>query len=150
VTFRLRLSNRSDSDVTDVLFPWLGGWTGLGGKGKDFMVLGGVRSIDPHAFPKNKGTTFIRFHSASFWHYPVILYCPWVDLSGPGGGLSYISYMEGPRNLGFMLENIAGYERGLRMGFWVDPLHAAQTWRELGVTSNRNIGSRRRLARHGR
>lgn len=115
--FTLHVENHSGGDITDILFPWIGGWSGLGGPGKDSMVLGGHPAIDPHGYPLPSGMTYARVHQRSFFSYPTTLYCPWMDLSGPEGGLAYTSYMEEARNLGLMVENMADYGPGLRLGW---------------------------------
>jgi hypothetical protein len=63
--------------------------------------------------------------------YPVAMYAPWADLSGPGGGISYINYMTRPQNGHVSLENLAGHGPGLRLAWgWVFPalIKPGQVW----------------------
>lgn len=115
--FTLKLENQGSTPVTEVIFPIIGGWTGIGGKGKDKMILGAFTEFDPHSFPIIIDAPYARFRQRKFFPYPVCLYAPWVDLSGPGGGISYINYMDKPINGGVYLENLAGYTSGLRLAF---------------------------------
>ena len=129
--FTLKLENHGDAPITEVIFPIIGGWMGIGGNGKDKMILGAASEFNPHAFPLNTGVTYAREHQRKFFRYPFDLYAPWIDLSGPGGGISYINYMNRPFNGGVYLENLAGYASGLRLAFgWTHwPLvKNGQTW----------------------
>ncbi len=121
IRFELCVSNNGPDDVLDVWFPILGGWTGLGGKGRDTMILGAYSEFDPHGFPYFGGTTYARQHQRRSIGYPGTLYAPWIDLSGPGGGLSYLLYDQIPRNGFVACENMAGYHGGpLRLMYgWV-------------------------------
>ena len=47
VQFQLVVHNHGQTDLTDMLFPWLGGWTGLAGKGHDELILGASRNRGP-------------------------------------------------------------------------------------------------------
>jgi hypothetical protein len=121
----LYLRNDGPGQVTEIQFPWIGGWTGLGGTGKDLMILGAHSEFDPFSFPLNKGTTYAQYHQRTSFDYPLAMYEPWMDLSGPGGGLSYINTMRTPQN-GFMaLMNLAGHGHGpgLRLAWaWCAPI----------------------------
>jgi len=141
IGFSMQLENHGQSTVTEVLFPWLGGWTGYGGPGEDTMALGGSAWQNPHGFPTGAGTPYARAPQRAGFYYPVNLYAPWVDLSGPGGGLSYINYMPEPENGYVSLENLAGYERGLRLAFgWAHTiaLQPGDTWTspEIGIAAH--------------
>ena len=109
VTLRLE-SHRQLGDITDVLFPWLGGWVP---RGEGSIVLGGVRAIPMSHFPVNRGMTFSRWHQREYFTYPIDLYAPWLDISGTDGGLGLVSYQRSARSLGAFIENLAGYARGL-------------------------------------
>lgn len=139
--FCLRLENRGRGEVNSVIFPWLGGWTGQGGPGKDEMVIGGVNTFNPHSLPRPGGPSYARARQRVGFCYPVEMYAPWVDLSGPGGGLSYVNYMPEALNGIFSIENLAGYESGLRLAFgWEHPvvLGPGETWTSptIGVAAH--------------
>ena len=129
--FTLEVHNDGSSDVLDILFPWIGGWTGIGGKGEDLMVLGASVEVDPHGFPMHFAKTYARVHQRMQHGYPYEMYAPWIDLSGPGGGISYISYMERAQMGYVSIENLAGYDKGLRLAYgWVHPtvVRPGETW----------------------
>lgn len=115
LTLRLE-SRRSEGPVTDVLFPWLGGWQG---SADSEITLGGSRAIRADYFPVNRGMTFSRWHQREYWTYPIDLYVPWLDLAGREGAVGIVSYQRDARNLGGFLENLAGYREGrdLSAGF---------------------------------
>jgi hypothetical protein len=111
-TLRLRLANhRHAGEVTDVLFPWLGGWRS--GAAGDAIVLGGARRVDAHAFPMNRGMTFSRWHQRESFTYPIDLYAPWLDLSGRDGGVGILDLGRLGRNRSAFIENLAGYGPGI-------------------------------------
>jgi len=127
--FTLQLENRGECPITEVVFPIIGGWTGVGGRGKDRMVAGASYEFDPHGFPINKGIPISRFRQRQLSMYAVSMYTPWFDLSGPAGGISYINYMTTPLVGGLYCENLAGYKPGLHLAFgWAfQPLIEPQT-----------------------
>ncbi len=94
VRFRIEIANHGEETVDDLHAPVLSGWTGLGGPGRDTLILGAHTEYDPHRFPMVTGTTYGQLFQKGRAEYPVGLYAPWADLSGPGGGLSLINYME--------------------------------------------------------
>jgi len=129
--FTISVRNDGAVNAMDVFFPAISGWTGIGGKGKDTMILGGRVEQDPHVFPINKGMTYARVHQRSAHGYPVALYAPWVDVSGPQGGLSYILYTQTAKNTYVCLENLAGYDKGLRLCYgWQIPcvIKPGESW----------------------
>jgi hypothetical protein len=136
IRFTLTVKNDGPVNAIDVFFPAVSGWTGIGGPGRDTMILGGasgknVARQDPHAFPINKGMTYARVHQRASCSYPVSLYAPWADVSGPGGGMSCMLYNETAKNATFCMENLAGYEPGLRLCFgWQMPcvIRPGETW----------------------
>jgi hypothetical protein len=120
IRFVLRVHNAGDAPVRDIMFPFISGWTGIGGKGQDRMILGAGSSFDPFSLPRNVGTTYALWHQKEKRAYPLDLYAPWIDLSGPGGGISYILYNTQPKNFYCFMENLAGYQRGpLRLSWGV-------------------------------
>jgi hypothetical protein len=124
VRLTLRVTNHGDGDVTDVLFPWLGGWR-PDAPGTDAITLGGARRVDPHSFPVNRGITFSRWHQRESYTYPIDLFAPWVDASGRAGGVGVASLQRTGRNLGVFIENLAGYEPGLELSLGF--VHFTQT-----------------------
>lgn len=117
VRFTLRLENHGRATVNEVRFPWLGGWTGLGGPGQDRLALGARTFVNPHMFPTSAGNNYALNHQRASFEYPVRLFAPWVDVSGPGGGLALLNYMPESQNGAFCLDNLAGYGPGLRLAF---------------------------------
>ena len=131
VRFALRLVNHGSAEVNAVFFPWLGGWRGQGGPGKDEMVLGASASLDPHALPRPGGPSYARSRQRMAFPFPVSMYLPWMDLSGPGGGLSLVNYMDQALNGSLILENLAGYGPGLHLAFgWEHPvvIRPGESW----------------------
>jgi len=129
--FTLRLVNRGARTVTEVIFPWLAAWHGYGGSGRDRFALGACRFLDPYAFPTPAGNIYARNHQRVGTSYPVELYAPWADISGPQGGLSYLNYMPTSQNGYFCIENLAGYGNDYRLAFgWAHTvaLRPGETW----------------------
>jgi hypothetical protein len=134
--FVMVVENHGPDRVVDVTFPLLSGWTGLGGKGRDRLTLGGHQAVDPHRFPLNPGMTYAQVHQKARTDYPVGLYAPWADLSGPGGGLSYLHYMAQPQNGSFVEGNLAGYQPGLRLALgWRTPviIQPGERWESAAI-----------------
>jgi len=118
IFFTLKIENRSSAPITEVMFPMIGGWSGIDGKEKDKMIIGGGIEFDPHSLPKKPvHFTYMRIHQRAFFTYPTGLYLPWIDISSLGGGISYINYTEKPRNGGVFVENLAGYKPGTQIAF---------------------------------
>jgi hypothetical protein len=131
VRVSLAVTNRRDGDVTDVMFPWLGGWV-PGRAGGDHLVLGGARSVDPHGYPHADRDSVGRWNQRDFWTYPRDLYCPWLDLSTREGGVGLLSYQRAPSILGVFVENLAGYEPGLDLSLGLahfPRVRRGETWR---------------------
>lgn len=131
VRFSLRLCNDGASEVNSVFFPWIGGWRGLGGAGRDEMVLGASAGLDPHALPRPGGPSYARSRQRVGFPFPVSMYLPWMDLSGPQGGLSLINCMERGLNGNLVVENLAGYGPGLHLAFgWEHPvvIRPGESW----------------------
>ena len=118
--FVLRLENRGSDEINEVRFPWFGGWQARGGSGRDVLALGARSFFNPHSLPTGAGNNYALNQQRATFSYPVDLFAPWVDLSGPGGGLSFCNYMPHAQNGCLYLENLAGYGPGLRLAFsWV-------------------------------
>lgn len=143
VRFTIDVKNRGPDRIIDVCFPVVSGWTGIGGAGADSLVLGGHLPLDPHRFPLNTGTTYARIHQKYRVGYPVGLYAPWADLSGPGGGLSYIHYMPEAQNGVFFEHNMARDRAPLRLALgWRTPcvIQPGETWRSHPVGLSPHAG----------
>ncbi len=119
ILLTIQVENRGVDEINEIVFPWLGGWSGQGGRGEDLMLVGAGIAVDPHAFPIESGATYARRTQRveKRFAYPTGLNVPWVDLSGPDGGISYINYMPEARNGYVAIENLAGYGPGLHLGF---------------------------------
>jgi hypothetical protein len=115
----LQVENRGVDEINEIVFPWVGGWNGQGGPGKDLMLVGAGIAFNPHGFPAESGATYARRGQRldKRFAYPTGLNVPWVDLSGPDGGISYINYMPEARNGYVAIENLAGYGPGLHLGW---------------------------------
>lgn len=127
----MRIENRGARTVLDTTFPLLGGWHDQGGRDRDRIALGANRFMRPRHFPTGAGNLYARNAQRGAWHYPFDLACPWVDISGPDGGLSYCNYMNEGRNGRFWIENLAGYGDDFRLMMgWTHllALGPGQTW----------------------
>ena len=103
--FSIELRNGSPYLVHEVHFPWVGGWTGIAGKGTDCMTIGPWR-LDPHtAFPTHRTHTFGRYNQRGYFGGSFFL--PFADLSGGGCGLSYCIYAKTPRVCGLLVEDLS-------------------------------------------
>jgi hypothetical protein len=128
--------NRGSRNVLDVTFPLLGGWHEQ--RGKSRIALGANGTIAPRELAVSAGNNYARNGRRSGWHYPVALACPWVDVSGPKGGLAYLNYMGEGRNGKFWIENLAGYGDDFRLMFgWAHliALRPGESWTspEMGL-----------------
>lgn len=136
--FTMKVENRSAEIVNEVLFPWLSAWSGPEGQSK--LTYGANLQLDPAAIlrfdRRTAGNTYARNTQRDGFEYPVRLRLPWVDLSGPQGGLSYIAYMDDPLNCIFSQENLLSYQPGMRLafgwGFYV-ALQPGETWQSPPV-----------------
>lgn len=115
VLVTLSLHNRGPATVNEVRCPWMSGWGGLGGPERDRMLLGARTPSGAHRLPAAVGNTYARNHQREWWGYPVRLFAPWLDVSGPGGGMALINYMVEPQNGALCFENLAGYGAGLNL-----------------------------------
>lgn len=127
----MHVENRGPRTVIDTTFPLLGGWHDLGGGDKDRIARGANAFIHPRMYPNAAGNTYARNAQRGGRHYPMDMACPWVDVSGPTGGLSYINYMTEGRNGKFWTENLAGHGTDFRLMFgWAHllALRPGQSW----------------------
>lgn len=120
IRFQIEVVNNGGEDVTEIQGPLLCGWNGVKGQAKYRLLISPMINID---ISNGKlpavmgGTTYARMHQRYSTPYPVGAVIPWLDLSGPDGGISYINWAERPRNGVFFYENMAGYEPGLSLRF---------------------------------
>ncbi|MCE9616041.1 MAG: hypothetical protein K8T26_17355 [Lentisphaerae bacterium] len=127
----MHVDNRGPRTVIDTTFPLLGGWHEQGGGDKDRIARGANAFIHPNQYPNASGNNYARNAQRGGKHYPVDLACPWVDVSGPTGGLSYVNYMTEGRNGKFWIENLAGYGTDFRLMMgWAHliALRPGQSW----------------------
>ena len=115
--FRLsiQIKNRGPRTVIDTTFPLLGGWHEQGDHNR--IALGANHIIAPRSLAASASPNYARNGKRGGWYYPVELACPWIDMSGPKGGLSYLNYMMEGRNGKFWIENLAGYGDEFRLMF---------------------------------
>jgi len=111
----LALHNTGSSVVNEVRCPWVSGWAGFGDPDRERLLLGGHIARPPHHLPTPSGNTYARNHQREWFEYPVRLFAPWIDLSGPDGGLALINYMSEPQNGAACFENLAGYGDGFNL-----------------------------------
>jgi len=118
--FTLWLRNCGDHRFHEVRFPWVGGWTGLAGRGKDRGLCGcapvelypGTREILSY--------NLAGYHRRRYYVYNCQMMLPFMDVSGPDSGLSYICYQERPRLGGMVVENLDREPDGLSLSWsWV-------------------------------
>ncbi len=115
VLITLALHNTGSSTVNEVRCPWMSGWGGFGDPDRERLLLGGHIETSAHRLPAASGNTYARNHQREWFTYPVQLYAPWIDISGPEGGLALINYMHEPRNGAACFENVAGYVDGFNL-----------------------------------
>ena len=111
ILFLLTLTNHGTRTIEEIISPWLGGWTGYGGQGRDRLTLGGMSQAEAHLFPTAAGNNYTRNAERVTWEYPVRLHAPWVDVSGPASGLGLLNYMPAAQNGYFLWENVAAVQQ---------------------------------------
>jgi len=127
--FRMQIENNGPRTVIDAAFPLVGGWHEH--SENDRICLGANSTIKPRKLSPSAGNNYARNGRRLGWFYPVWLSCPWIDVSTPRGGLSYINYMEEGRNGRFWADNLAGYGDDFRLMFgWshLIALRPGQPW----------------------
>jgi hypothetical protein len=118
--FTLWLRNSGDERLHEVRFPWVGGWTGQGGP-EAYRGLCGCIPID---LCPRQGEIFsynlAGYHRRHYYVYNYQMMLPFIDVSGPESGLSYICYQERPRLGGIVVENLDREPGGLSLSWsWV-------------------------------
>jgi hypothetical protein len=134
--FTVAITNNTADRLHEVRFPWVGGWSGAGGPGKE-RVLCGCTPVNP--FPKSPEVFSYNLcgsHRRGFYAYSHGMLLPFLDVSGEGGGLSYICYQERPRLGGMVTENLDPEPDALAWSFaWVHFafVQPGETWRSPAV-----------------
>ena len=108
--------------IHEVRFPWIGGWTGNGGPGKD-RIYAGQYSWDPHALHSGggfgRGWTLYASHRRSSPNH-INMMVPMLDLSGGGRGLTANHYPSEPRLVNVVVEDLNPRPGEARVGAgWV-------------------------------
>ncbi len=131
IRFQMKVANNGGEDVTEIQGPLLHGWKGVGGIDKYRFMYSPFIDIKGRLPSVMAGTSYVRAHQRFSTPYPVGAMLPWMDLSGPGGGISYVNLAARPRNGVFFQENMAGYEPGLKLRFgWghYGPVRPGEEW----------------------
>ncbi len=144
--FSMRVENRGSRTVLDTLFPQIGGWYD---HGNDRIAMGANSFVDPRTLASTAGNNYARNGRRKAWTYPIFMVCPWADLPGEGGGLSWINYMEQARGGQFTADNMAAYgdEFRLMLG-WLNylALESGDTWESPPIGISVHDGDWRRTA----
>jgi hypothetical protein len=138
-TFVLKLENRGACTVIDTAFPLLGGWQERGQS--DRFAMGANAMVNPRVAAKSVGNNYARNGRRHAAQYPVGMACPWVDMSGPDGGLAYVNYMTEARNGRFWFEDMDGYGSDFRLALgWVHliAIPPGESWTSppIGLTAH--------------
>ena len=144
--FVLHLENGGSGAVLDTAFPVLGGWHE---QGPGQIAMGANSFVDPRCVARGAGNNYARNGRRRAWGYPVWMACPWVDVPGKGGGLSYINYMTEARNGRFWIEDMDGYGEDFRLAFgWIHliALQPGQSWTSPPVGISVHTGDWRTTA----
>jgi hypothetical protein len=143
--FAIEVRNDGPDLVHEVHFPWVGGWTGMAGKGGDRIVVGYGFEFDPHSFPLGHCHTFGRHHQRKYLHAQLAeaAALPFLDISGGACGLSYCNPSAAPRTGGLVIENLSpDYKQVCLSWAWVfQPfVKPGQTWRSPEVALGAHRG----------
>jgi hypothetical protein len=118
----ISVENHGQHPINEIMFPWLGGWAGEGGRNGERCIVGGKEDFDLASLPRALGAGYYRLNQRMFYMYPYDMYTPWVDISMPGGGLSYINYATSALNGFFSIENLGRFAPQRCLGFaWSFP-----------------------------
>ncbi|MHB9134601.1 MAG: hypothetical protein ACYDBB_26305 [Armatimonadota bacterium] len=134
--FTLEITNNSADRLHEVRFPWVGGWTGIDGRGVDRCQCG-VTPVDP--YPKSPEIfhyNLMGAHRRQYMPYTNCMMLPFVDLSGKDCGISYINYQDRPNMSGVVTENLDPEPDGLSFSFsWVHfPFtKPGESWQSLPI-----------------
>lgn len=97
--FEIEIANGGPFLVHEVRFPWIGGWTGCAGPGRDRLTAGQYM-LDPHEM-HTRGGSFGRGWTIYGQHRRwavnhINMMVPMLDLSGGGRGISMVPYPSAP------------------------------------------------------
>ncbi len=130
-TFSTEVKNLGEGLIQEMRFPWVGGWTGLAGKGEDQARCGCV-PLDPHHLPSGKSSNNLGGSKRrKYFVYNHQMLLPFFDISGGGSGLSYICYQRRPALGGVVVENLDRDPESLSLSWsWLHHLFIAkgETW----------------------
>ena len=117
--FSIEVTNNGTYTVDEVAFPWIGGWTGIAGKGEDKITMA-LEQSDPYAlFPTMRAWSFGRANQRKSYG-PTYHAVPIFDLSGGGRGISCNLYTSVPRLYGMYLENLSPDYKNLCLSWaWI-------------------------------
>jgi hypothetical protein len=139
--FTAEIRNQSPHRVHELWFPWLGGRHGRPGEIRDVFTTsertGGGYNMHERLFLAGALPHTFGHHHHRLTYDPVQL-LPMMDLSNPGGGLSYIKYEQRPSPQILVLENaLFTREEPCVTWAWATGVFAepGQTWKscEFGV-----------------
>lgn len=116
IRFTMTIRNDGEEIIHEVQFPMIASWT----KERPAKMTCGAKAEHPiGALPHYGYPAYAKWHQQFSVDYPgASMYFPWFDISGKGGGLSYINYMEKPYFGGVGGINLAGHEKGSAECFW--------------------------------
>ncbi len=118
--FTLEITNGTPDRIHEVRFPWVSGWTGLAGPGKDHGFCGVLPAALYPSRPETFHYNLAGAHRRQFYIYNNGMQLPFFDVSGGGHGLSYICYQQRPNLGGMVLHNLDPEPDGLSLSFaWV-------------------------------
>jgi hypothetical protein len=116
--FSLEIINDSNELISEVFYPYVGGWRGHNLRGESKMTIGSMEMLDPNDlyFTFNQ---FLKFHRRRFYHVSSKMLTPFFDLSNSSGGIFNNCYSKKPFDGGLYIED-ANSSKG-------DP-HPAWSW----------------------
>ena len=132
--FTVDVVNHGSAVIHEVHFPWVGGWTGIAGKGHDTITVSSTR-LDPYTFPTQRAHSFGRHHMRRFIPFHAVQ-APFCDISGGGRGISYNLYSSTPRLAGFVVDDLSpNYDEVCLSWAWVSYpyLKSGDRWRSRTV-----------------
>ncbi|MCE9616081.1 MAG: hypothetical protein K8T26_17555 [Lentisphaerae bacterium] len=117
--FTIEVRNGGPFLIHEVRFPWIGGWPGSAGPGRD-MVTAGQCQFDPHAM-HDRGGAFGRGWTIHGQHRRtapnhINMMVPFLDLSGGGRGFSVVPYPAGPSLQNAVIEDLNPHPGDARIG----------------------------------
>ncbi len=119
----IEVDNNGRFLIHEVRFPWIGGWTGAAGAGRD-CIAAGQYMFDPHAMHYGgsafgRGWTIYGQHRRKAPNH-INMMVPFLDLSGGGRGLSMVPYPSAPGLQNAVVEDLNPRPGDARIGAsWV-------------------------------